>query len=71
MQDGKFQVTGEVIKCERGRFYRVRLDNGHLIRATPCGKMHINNLQIIIGDRVIVEMSGYDLDRGRIMWRYR
>lgn len=51
--------------------FRVRLENGHLITATISGKMRMNYIRILPGDKVSVEMSPYDLSRGRITYRYK
>ena len=71
MSDGTFEVEGEVIQCDRGGFYRVRLVNGHDVLARLSGKMYIRNIKVILADRVTVEMNAYSLDRGRIVYRYR
>lgn len=51
--------------------FRVRLENGHIITATISGKMRMNYIRILPGDKVSVEMSPYDLTRGRITYRYK
>ncbi|MEL6942407.1 MAG: translation initiation factor IF-1 [Bacteroidota bacterium] len=51
--------------------FRVRLENDHLITATISGKMRMNYIRILPGDKVSVEMSPYDLTRGRIIYRYK
>jgi len=51
--------------------FRVRLENDHLIVATISGKMRMNYIRILPGDKVAVEMSPYDLTRGRITYRYK
>jgi translation initiation factor IF-1 len=51
--------------------FRVKLQNGHEIIATISGKMRMNYIRILPGDRVKVEMSPYDLSRGRIIYRYK
>jgi len=51
--------------------FRVRLENGHLIVATISGKMRMHYIRILPGDKVAVEMSPYDLTRGRITYRYK
>jgi translation initiation factor IF-1 len=51
--------------------YRVKLDNDHIILAYAAGKMKKNRIRTIAGDRVVVEMSPYDLDRGRINFRQK
>jgi len=51
--------------------FRVRLENDHQIVATISGKMRMNYIRILPGDKVAVEMSPYDLTRGRIIYRYK
>jgi translation initiation factor IF-1 len=51
--------------------FRVRLENDHIILATISGKMRMNYIRILPGDKVAVEMSPYDLTRGRICYRYK
>lgn len=51
--------------------FRVRLENDHMILATISGKMRMNYIRILPGDKVAVEMSPYDLSRGRIIYRYK
>ena len=51
--------------------FRVRLENDHQIIATISGKMRMNYIRILLGDKVAVEMSPYDLTRGRITYRYK
>jgi len=51
--------------------FRVRLENDHQITATISGKMRMNYIRILPGDKVSVEMSPYDLSRGRIIYRYK
>ena len=51
--------------------FQVKLENGHVIRATLAGKLRIHHIRILPGDRVTVERSPYDLNNGRITYRYR
>jgi translation initiation factor IF-1 len=51
--------------------FRVKLENNHMIIATISGKMRMNYIRILPGDKVAVEMSPYDLTRGRIIYRYK
>lgn len=51
--------------------FRVKLDNGHEILAHISGKMRMHYIKILVGDRVTVEMSPYDLSKGRITYRYK
>ncbi len=65
------QVEGTVIEALPGTQFRVRLDNGHEVLAYLSGKMRKYYIRILLGDRVRVEMSPYDLSRGRITYRYK
>lgn len=65
------EVEGEVIEALPGTMFRVRLDNGHQVLATLCGKMRKSYVRVLLGDRVRVELSPYDLTRGRISWRLK
>jgi translation initiation factor IF-1 len=62
---------GEVSEALSNANFKVRLENGHVILATISGKMRMNYIKILPGDRVSVEMSPYDLTRGRIIYRYK
>ncbi len=67
----KLEVEGTVIKLLPNTQFRVELDNGHLVLAYLSGKMRKYYIRILLGDRVRVEMTPYDLTRGRITYRYR
>ena len=69
--DGKIKVEGTVIEALPGTQFRVKLENGHEVLAYLSGKMRKYYIRILLGDRVAVEMSPYDLSRGRITFRYR
>jgi translation initiation factor IF-1 len=69
--DGKVEFSAEVTEALRGGMYRVTLENGHEALAYMCGKMRRYRIRIAPGDRVTVELSAYDLDRGRITYRVR
>jgi translation initiation factor IF-1 len=60
---------GVVLEALRGQIYRVELENGHVIQAYPSGRMKKNKIRIVLGDRVELEVSPYDLNRGRISKR--
>jgi translation initiation factor IF-1 len=62
---------GEVVVALSNANFTVRLENGHEILASISGKMRMNYIRILPGDRVSVEMSPYDLARGRIIYRYK
>jgi len=64
-------VEGKVIEPLPNAMFRVELDNGHQILAHISGKMRMNYIRILSGDKVTVELSPYDLTRGRIVYRYK
>ena len=63
------EVEGEVIEPLPNAMFRVKLDNGHIVLAHISGKMRKHYIRILPGDRVTVELSPYDLTRGRITYR--
>ena len=65
------EQDGSVTEALSNATFRVELENGHVIIATISGKMRMNYIRILPGDRVKVEMSPYDLTRGRITYRYK
>ncbi len=69
--DDKLVVEGTVVEALPGTQFRVKLENGHVILAYLSGKMRKFYIRILLGDRVKVEMSPYDLTRGRIMYRQK
>jgi translation initiation factor IF-1 len=68
---GGIEVEGTVIECLRNANFRVELTNGHQVLAHISGKIRKNYIKILPEDRVLVELSPYDLSRGRIIFRYR
>ncbi len=65
------EVEGTVTEALPNTQFRVELDNGHKVLAHISGKMRMNYIRILPGDKVKVELSPYDLDRGRITYRFR
>jgi translation initiation factor IF-1 len=65
------EVEGTVTECLRNATFRVELANGHKVLAHISGKVRKNYIRILPYDRVLVELSPYDLTRGRIIFRYR
>lgn len=65
------KLDGTIEEALSNAMFRVRLENEHLIVATISGKMRMNYIRILPGDKVSVEMSPYDLTRGRITYRYK
>ncbi|MEY3051695.1 MAG: translation initiation factor [Bacteroidota bacterium] len=62
---------GTIVEALSNAMFRVKLENNHLLIATISGKMRMHYIKILPGDRVSVEMSPYDLSRGRIIYRYK
>ena len=65
------EVEGTVVECLRNATFRVELENGHKVLAHISGKIRKNFIKILPFDRVLVELSPYDLNRGRILCRFR
>jgi translation initiation factor IF-1 len=65
------ELEGIVLECLRNATFRVELQNGHKVLAHISGKIRKNYIKILPYDRVLVELSPYDLTRGRIVFRYR
>ena len=65
------EVTGTVLETLPNAMFRVKLDNGHKVLAHISGKMRMHFIRILPGDRVKVELSPYDLTRGRITYRFK
>ncbi len=70
-KEEKIDMEGTVIEALPATQFRVQLDNGHEILAYLSGKMRRYYIRILLGDRVRVELSPYDLTRGRIVYRYK
>lgn len=64
----RFEMNGEVVDITKGMFV-VKLDNGHLCNCTLGGKLRVNSIKIIRGDSVSVDISPYDVTKGRIIYR--
>ncbi len=65
------EVTGAVLESLPNAMFRVQLDNGHKVLAHISGKMRMHYIKILPGDKVTVELSPYDLSRGRITYRQK
>jgi translation initiation factor IF-1 len=70
-EEDKIVVEGVVIEALPGTQFKVRLETGHEVLAYLSGKMRKYYIRILLGDKVRVEMSPYDLTRGRIVYRHR
>lgn len=64
-------MDGVIIETLPNAMFRVKLDNGHEILAHVSGKMRMHFIRILVGDKVQVEISPYDLTKGRIIYRYK
>ncbi len=71
MKEQHIEVEGTVAAVLAGTMFRVQLANQHLVLATISGRMRKKWVRITVGDRVRMEMSPYDLEKGRITWRLR
>ena len=63
------QLEGKVIEKLPNAMFQVELENGHQVLAHISGKLRMNYIRILPGDKVTIELSPYDLDKGRIVWR--
>jgi translation initiation factor IF-1 len=70
-KEDTIEVTGVVLESLPNAMFRVELENKHQVLAHVSGKMRKNFIRILTGDRVLVELSPYDLMRGRITYRYK
>ena len=70
-KDDVIEVEGKVVDTMPNALFTVELETGHQILATVSGKIRKNYIRILAGDRVTVEMSPYDLTRGRITYRFK
>jgi translation initiation factor IF-1 len=70
-KEGALELEGTVVEALPNAMFRVELTNGHKVLATISGKMRQHYIRIIQNDRVVVELSPYDLSRGRIVYRHK
>ncbi|MHB1341197.1 MAG: translation initiation factor IF-1 [Coriobacteriia bacterium] len=70
-RDDAIEMEGTVVEPLPNAMFRVELDNGHKVLAHISGKMRMHYIRILPGDKVIVELSPYDLTRGRITYRFK
>ncbi|TLM79796.1 MAG: translation initiation factor IF-1 [Actinobacteria bacterium] len=70
-KDDAIELEGTVIEPLPNAMFRVELENGHKVLAHISGKMRMHYIRILPGDKVVVELSPYDLSRGRITYRYK
>ena len=69
MKEESIEIEGSIQTVLPGTMFRVELDNKHLVLATISGKMRKRWVRLTVGDRVKMEMSPYDMDKARIVWR--
>ncbi len=65
------EVVGRVVEPLPNAMFKVQLENGHTVLAHVSGKMRMNFIRILPGDKVLVQISPYDISRGRIVYRYK
>jgi translation initiation factor IF-1 len=70
-KEGVIEVEGKVVELLPNAMFRVELENSHLVLAHISGKMRMHFIKVLAGDRVKVELSPYDLERGRITFRWK
>ena len=70
-KEALLEIEGVVSECLPNTIFKVTLENEHVVIATLSGKMRKNNIRVLLGDRVLLEMTPYDIERGRIIFRYK
>ena len=70
-KDGILEVDGTCLEVLPNQMYKVELENGHTVIAYAAGKMKQNKIRVLMGDKVKVEISPYDLSKGRVTFRYK
>jgi translation initiation factor IF-1 len=70
-KQANIELDGTIIESLSNAMFRAELENGHVVTAHISGKMRMNYIKILVGDRVRLEMSPYDLSKGRITYRYK
>ncbi len=70
-KEEKIEMLGTIVEALKGTKFRVQLENGHEVIGYLSGKMRRYYIRILLGDRVRLELSPYDLNRGRIVYRYK
>jgi len=71
VKEDNIELQGSVLETLPNTMFRVKLDNGHVVTAHISGKMRKNYIRILTGDKVTVELTPYDLSKGRIIFRSR
>lgn len=70
-KDGIIEIDGTCLEVLPNQMYKVELENGHTVIAYAAGKMKQNKIRVLMGDKVKVEISPYDLSKGRVTFRYK
>jgi len=70
-KQSSIEQDGTILEALSNAMFRVELENGHIVIAHISGKMRMNYIKILVGDKVRLEMSPYDLTKGRISYRYK
>ncbi|MCS6931084.1 MAG: translation initiation factor IF-1 [Acetobacteraceae bacterium] len=70
-KEDMIEFSGQVLELLPNAMFKVKLDNDHIVLAHTSGKMRKNRIRVLAGDRVNVEMTPYDLTKGRITFRYK
>lgn len=70
-KEDQIEVEGKVVEPLPNAMFRVELESGHRVLAHVSGKMRMHHIRILLGDKVTVQLSPYDLTRGRITYRFR
>ena len=68
-KEDTIEIEGKVLEMSPGGIFKVQLENGHIVEANVYGKIRMNYIRILAGDTVMIELSPYDLTRGRITYR--
>ncbi|MBQ3870089.1 MAG: translation initiation factor IF-1 [Clostridia bacterium] len=68
-KDDVVEFDGQVIEALPNATFKVKLTNGHIVTASISGRLRLNSIKVLVGDKVHVEVSIYDLSKGRITWR--
>ena len=68
-KDDVVEFDGQVIEALPNATFKVKLTNGHIVTASISGRLRLNSIKVLVGDKVHVEGSIYDLSKGRITWR--
>ncbi len=71
VKEEKVELEGEIVEALSNGKYRIKLDNGHETLGYVAGKMRRHRIRVLPGDRVKIELSPYELTRGRIVFRYK